>query len=170
MDLNSNQNYQHQQHQSNSGLLRFRSAPSSLLANFTQGVESVESERRISRFANYSNSGDTASPCFQELEDKPGKAPGEAALNSMNSQQGYSGSGLPPYYPRHSSSATASRSMDSSYGLAGSMGMDHQTHAKSFGSHLQRQSSSPAGFFSNISFPNGMVLYLSISSSSFFRF
>ncbi|KAF7804115.1 transcription factor bHLH130-like [Senna tora] len=156
MDLNSNHTYQnHQQHQSNSGLLRFRSAPTSLLANFTQGLESAESERRISRLANCnssSNSSDTASPSFQEFEHKTSKPRMEAALNPTNSLQGYSGSGLPPHYPRHGS--TASPSMDS-YGLMGSIGMDHETHSKSFGSHLLRQSSSPAGLFSNISFPNG---------------
>ncbi|XP_054800096.1 transcription factor bHLH130-like [Prosopis cineraria] len=151
MDLNSHQTYQHQQHQSNSGLARFRSAPSSLLANFRQALESAESERRISRFANNSNKNDTASPSFQEFESehKPSKSPSEAALNRMNSQQGYSGGGLPPHYPRHSSS------MDSSFGLMGSMGMDHETRPKGFALPLLRQSSSPAGLFSNISFPNG---------------
>ncbi|XP_028787248.1 transcription factor bHLH130-like [Neltuma alba] len=154
MDLNSHQNYLPQQHQSNSGLARFRSAPSSLLANFRQAAESVKSERRISRFANSSNSTDTASSSFQEVESehKPPKSPSEAALSRMNSQQGYSGSGLPPHYPRHSSSYSSS--MDTSFGQMGSIGMDHVTQPKSFASPLLRQSSSPAGLFSNISFPN----------------
>ncbi|KAI9121976.1 hypothetical protein K1719_006665 [Acacia pycnantha] len=151
MDLNSHQSYQPQQHQPNSGLARFRSAPSSLFADFRQAVESVKSERRTSRFASCSNSNDTALPSFQEFESehKPPKSPSEAALNRMNSQQGYSGGGLPPHYPRHSSS------MDSSFGPMGSMGLDHETQQKSFASPLHRQSSSPAGLFSNISFPNG---------------
>lgn len=156
MDLNSY--HHHQQNQSNSGLLRFRSAPSSILADFTPGVISAESERRISRFANCSSSNDdTASPSFQESEEKPQKPRAEAGLNRMNSQQGYGSTGLPPHYPRPGS--TASPSMDSSYGL---MGMDQETQPKSFSSHLLRQSSSPAGLFSNISFPNGIVYLLLI--------
>jgi len=77
----------------------------------------------------------------------------------MNSHKGY-GVGLPPHYPRHgSSSATSSSSMEGSYGLVGPMGMDHEAPNKGFGSSLLRQSSSPAGLFSNnnVSFQNGIV-------------
>lgn len=162
MDSNSLHNYQI--HQPNSGLLRFRSAPTSLLANFTEALdsdinkgnnpwESSESDRLISRFV---NNNDTDSSSFHEFEAKPPKPPAEAALDLMNSQQGYNG--LPPHYPTHNS--TASSVMDTSYGLAASLGMDRQTQPKSFTSNLLRQSSSPAGLFSNISFPNGIVLLL----------
>lgn len=152
MDLNS--------HQSNSGLARFRSAPSSLFSNFRQSVDSVKSERRLSRFANSSDINNTALPSFQELESehKATKSSSEVALNLMNSQQGYNSSGgLPPHYPRHNSSSSYSSSMDSSFGIVGSLGMDHETQPKSFVSPLLRQSSSPAGLFSNISFTNGTV-------------
>ncbi|KAI4348744.1 hypothetical protein L6164_009427 [Bauhinia variegata] len=162
MDSNSHQNYQPQQ-QPNSGLLRFRSAPSSFLANFTEALDSSgnkgntwensESERLISRFVNYSENSDTTSLSFQELEDKPSKARNEASLNLMNSHAQQAYSGLPPHYPRHNS--TTSSPMDNSFGLGVSMGMDQETQSKSFGSHLLRQSSSPAGLFSNISFQNG---------------
>jgi hypothetical protein len=88
MDSESQHNYQHQQHQNqqpNSGLLRFRSAPSSLLSNFTEGgvvasgantgnfTERSESERLISRFQNYGGNADTTSPT-------------EAAVNRVSSQ------------------------------------------------------------------------------------
>lgn len=161
MDSKTQHDYQHQQHQNqqpNSGLLRFRSAPSSLLSNFTEGgviasgankgnfTEGSESERLISRFLNYGGSADTASLT-------------EAAVNRVSSQQGFSG-GLPPHYPRYSTAATTTSAMDDSYGLVGSMPMDHHVQAKAVNSNIVRQSSSPAGLFSHLSIPNGIVLVL----------
>ncbi|XP_061365230.1 transcription factor bHLH130-like [Gastrolobium bilobum] len=180
MDSNIHQGYQLQQQQQqqqqqhnqpNSGLLRFRSAPSSLLANLTPSSaaavvnkgnnlwEGLESERLISRFTSYGGSdrsNDTsASSSFQEIEEKK---PSPKVLSRMNSQQqGYGGGGLPPHYPRHGSSATSSSALDGSFGLVGSLGMDHEAPNKNFGSNLLRQSSSPAGLFSNISFQNGFA-------------
>ncbi|KAF7818986.1 transcription factor bHLH130 [Senna tora] len=162
----------------NSGLLRYRSAPTSLLSNFTQPLlhshvnkpnntpwdTSSQSHTLISRFL---NNNDTDSPCFQEFEGKastkaPPPPPAEAAaLNRMNSHQPYNNNNdnaLPPHYPIPATlnhSITASSAMDSSYGLAASLGMDHQTQSKTFTPNLLRQSSSPAGFFSDISFHNG---------------
>ncbi|XP_054819224.1 transcription factor bHLH130-like [Prosopis cineraria] len=157
MDSNSFLNYQHQR-QPNSGLLRFRSAPTSVLSNFTQALgsdlgkgdnpwETSESDKLISRFV---NNNEPDSPGFQEFEAKAPEAPAETALNHMNSYNG-----LPPHYPRQNS--TASSAMDSSYGhgLVGSFEMDPQTQPKGFTPNLLRQSSSPAGLFSNTSFPNG---------------
>ncbi|CAI8602197.1 unnamed protein product [Vicia faba] len=46
--------------------------------------------------------------------------------------------------------------MDASFGLVGSLGMEHETSHKSFGSNLLRQGSSP-GLFCNISFQNGFA-------------
>jgi hypothetical protein len=137
MDSNTHQSYQlKQQNQPNSGLLRFRSAPSSLFSNLTP---SSESERLVSRFVSDDNI--SGASCSKEMSE-------------MNS--GYGG-GLPPHYPRHGSAAsTSSSAMDGSFGLVGSLGMDHETSShKSFGSNLLRQGSSPAGLFSNISFQNG---------------
>ncbi|XP_062167653.1 transcription factor bHLH130 isoform X1 [Alnus glutinosa] len=151
MDSESQHDYQHQNQQPNSGLLRFRSAPSSLFSNFTEGVasgankgnftEGPESERLISRFLNYGGSADTTSPT-------------EAAVNRVNSQQGYS-VGLPPHYPRYSTANTTSSAMDGSYGLVGSMATEHHVPVKAVNSNIVRQSSSPAGLFSHVSIPNG---------------
>lgn len=171
MDSNSQHNYQHQNHQPNSGLLRFRSAPSSLLNNFAEGcvgsgankgsfTEGSEPERLISRFLNFSGSADSASPGFQDFEDKPPVAAAtEAAVNRASSQQGYSG-GLPPHYPRYSTTATTPSPMDGSYGVVGSMAMDHHVQAKAVNSNIVRQNSSPSGLFSQIPIPNGNVLVL----------
>jgi hypothetical protein len=156
MDSESQHDYQHQNQQPNSGLLRFRSAPSSLFSNFTEGVasgankgnftEGPESERLISRFLNYGGSADTTSPT-------------EAAVNRVSSQQGYS-VGLPPHYPRYSTANTTSSAMDGSYGLVGSMATEHHVPVKAVNSNIVRQSSSPAGLFSHVSIPNGIVLVL----------
>ncbi|XP_047172683.1 transcription factor bHLH130-like [Vigna umbellata] len=133
------------QNQPSSGLLRFRSAPSSLFSNLTPFV---------------SYGADTAaSSSFRELEESSNQKCCSKDFSSMNSHKGYGG-GLPPHYPRHgSSSATSSSSMEGPYGLVGSMGMDHEAPNKGFGSSLLRQSSSPAGLFSNnnVSFQNGFV-------------
>lgn len=177
MDSNTHHSFHHQQqqnHQPNSGLLRFRSAPSSLLVNFTEedgdcgGVnknspcEGSESERLFSRFVNYSGNNDSdSSPSFQDFDDKSTVTSTEAAMasNRMNSQQGYTG--LPPHYPRHGSNTSASAMDNSSFGLVGSMAMDHQAQSKTIHSNLARQNSTPAGLFSHISVPNGIVFFCS---------
>ncbi|PON58130.1 Basic helix-loop-helix transcription factor [Parasponia andersonii] len=157
MDSNTHQGFSHQNHQPNSGLLRFRSAPSSLFVNFTgsgdcgvnknNSMEGSESERLFSRFVDYTsgNNGSESSPTFHDLDDK-------SAV--MAAQQRFS-TGLPPHYPRQSSSTGGSGMDNGSFGLVGSMAMDSQTQAKSVNSSLVRQSSSPAGLFSHISVPNG---------------
>lgn len=138
--IHHHQSYQ-QQNQPSSGLLRFRSAPSSLLSNLTPSFVSE----------------DFGSSSFRELEGNNNKGCSKD-LSSMNSHKGVYGGGLPPHYPRHgSSSSTSSSAMEGSYGMVSSMGLDHEAPHKGFGSSLLRQSSSPAGLFSNnnISFQNG---------------
>ncbi|KAK1575062.1 hypothetical protein Q3G72_002273 [Acer saccharum] len=149
MDSSSAHNYNHQP---GSGLLsRFHSAPSSLLANFTDSIDSgvnkssYDSERLISRFMNSSGGGDSRNnnnnnSSFQEFEDK------SSPVSYGNSQQ--SCSGLPPHYPRQSSA------MESSFEFL----MDHHsnnTPLKTVQSNLVRQSSSPAGLFAKLSAQNG---------------
>ncbi|MED6118967.1 hypothetical protein PIB30_007857 [Stylosanthes scabra] len=174
MDSNSLHSFQLEQQQqqqlSSSGLLRYRSAPSSLLANLTPTL--TESQALLSRFVN-SNSNrsssnnnntktDTVSRTFQDsnTNDKGCDSKGLRRMNSGGNGYG-GGVGLPPHYPRNSSSSSSSSScsssMEGSYGLVmGSVGMEE----KGFGvssSNLLRQSSSPAGLFSNISLQNGFT-------------
>ncbi|KAG5003426.1 hypothetical protein GLYMA_10G093100v4 [Glycine max] len=139
------QGYQQHQNQPSSGLLRFRSAPSSLLSNLTPFV-----------------SEDFGSSSFRELQGNNNKGCSKD-LSSMNSHKGVYGGGLPPHYPRHrgssSSAATSSSAMEGSFGLVGSMGMNHETPQNGLGSSLLRHSTSPAGLFSNnnINFQNGFA-------------
>lgn len=160
MDSSSHQSYQNQQNnQPSSGLLRFRSAPSSLFENFTDtsldcGVVNkvdFDSDRLIPMFMNSSGGGGGSGGGDSEIEDKSGT---EAAVNYVNSQQSFSG--LPPHYPKQSS-VTSSSAMDSSYEF---LRMDHHNQVKPVTSSLMRQSSSPAGLFANISAQNGIVLVL----------
>lgn len=169
MDSNTHHSFlqqQHQNHPNNSGLLRFRSAPSSLLVNFTEeggdcgadknnSCEGVEPERLFSRFVNYGGNNDSdSSPSFQDFDDKSTVA---ATENRMNSQQGYSG--LPPHYPRHASNTSASAMDSGSFGLVNSMTMDRHSQAKAVNTNLARQNSTPAGLFSHISVQNGIILW-----------
>ncbi|KAL9331638.1 hypothetical protein ACSQ67_001248 [Phaseolus vulgaris] len=167
--MDSNSRYQlQQQHQPNSGLLRFRSAPTQVLANFKQAEASInsnpwEGSEPLLRFFNSGDTLDTTSPTLREFVDNKvsndNKQPQESTISSsssslsplsrMNSQQGYSTSVLPSGYPRHDSTVTVTSSM-----MMGSMGMDQS--GKSFNPNLLRQSSFPSGNFSNnISFHNG---------------
>lgn len=138
MDSSSNQHYDHQNNQPSSGLLRFRSAPSSLLSNFA--------DNRVDH--------GSILHC-QEFEDKSTARVKEEAASYVNLSRSYSG--LPPHYPRQSS-ATSSSAMDSSYGLIGSMAMSHHEHVKRVDSSLAGQNSSPAGLFENLSVQNGIFL------------
>lgn len=162
---NTHQSFNHQTHQPNSGLLRFRSAPSTLFMNFTgngdcvgagvgknNSMDGSESARLFSRFVNFNgtvNNDSESSPTFQDFDDKS---------SVMAAHHRYNSTGLPPHYPRQSSSMTSSAMDNGSFGLVGSMAMDSQTQAKSVNSNLVRQSSSPAGLFSHTSVPNGIVL------------
>ncbi|XP_031102436.1 transcription factor bHLH130 [Ipomoea triloba] len=109
----------------NSGLLRFRSAPSSVLENFTHGVE--KSGGSGSRFNLVgSTNGGLVSQGSLNLEDSGGY---KGFVNGF--------SGLPPQYPRQSSSAQ----------LVDGGGL--------LGSNLMRQNSSPPGLFSHLTPQNG---------------
>ncbi|KAG5242719.1 hypothetical protein OIU77_029825 [Salix suchowensis] len=135
MDSSSSHIYHQQNNQPSSGLLRFRSAPSSHLANFTDnGVD------------------DDSVLNFQEFEDKSAARVSVEAVNYSTFTRSYPG--LPPHYPRQSSTAGSS-AMDSSYGLIGSITMGHQEQVGKVDSNLARQNSSPAGLFGNLHVQNG---------------
>ncbi|KAG2244012.1 hypothetical protein Bca4012_035044 [Brassica carinata] len=118
---------------SGSGLLRFRSAPSSVLAAFVDDDKSL--------FA--SSNGQS------ELE---GNSVSYAAATLPPPQQPepLSFLGLPPHYPRQSNGMM----MVNTIGLDQFLGMN-TNHTKPAESNLLRQSSSPAGMFTNLSGQNG---------------
>ncbi|PKI72200.1 transcription factor bHLH130-like [Punica granatum] len=138
------------------GLLRFRSASSYLLGGFAEtgpgkvslGAEGLEAEKFGSRFMGFSGA--------DVFEEKPKQSPGI-------SPRGYSG--LPPQYPRPSSGLSSSP-LEGAYTGVGPMGVDHQSQPKLNSSNLARQSSSPAGLFSQVSNQNG---YASVKGMGNYR-
>ncbi|PIN13201.1 hypothetical protein CDL12_14166 [Handroanthus impetiginosus] len=135
MESDSNTNYTdyRQQflsgNQNNSGILRYRSAPTSLLSNFANGAE--KSEILSSRFC----SDEANSMHLLENDESRGDIKGGVSrFSGMNSQ-------LPPQYPRQNGAQMG-------YKVVGSMG-----------SSLMRQNSSPAGLFSHLTSQNGIGSY-----------
>lgn len=153
-------NYQPQQHNNNqpnnnnSGLSRFRSAPSSYFKNLLDSCEeflnrpsSPESERIFARLMSSSpasggggggGGGNVFGPPMKTEAEvlQPERSSFSSAASSQNFYQG--------------SSQLQNQSMD--YKAVGSMGMDRSASMKtgnSNSSNLIRQSSSPAGLFSN---------------------
>ncbi|KAK7285538.1 hypothetical protein RJT34_20312 [Clitoria ternatea] len=167
--MDSNSRYQ-LHHQPNSGLLRFRSAPTQVLANFKSNETGCncnpwENSEPVLRFLNSdaATHDTTTSPSLREFVDNKASdnsnnnnnnnkvsngssISSSTTLSRMNSMQAYSTCVPPSRFSRHNSSVSSGL-------MVGSMGMDQP---KSFDSLLLRQSSYPVGHFSNSnSFQNG---------------
>ncbi|XP_071737534.1 transcription factor bHLH130-like isoform X2 [Rutidosis leptorrhynchoides] len=134
------------------GLLRFRSAPSSILQSY---VNDIEKNKDINDGLNYN----FISQSFQDLQEEVDLKPNLMTEFSLNSQ-------LPSHYPRQSTSrtsidSTTQVSMGGQLSSSSScmvMGIDNLgQQSKMASSNLLRQNSSPAGLFSNLNHPNGMV-------------
>lgn len=123
---------------SNSGLLRFRSAPSSVFNDYTLN--------------NWSDSDKFSGE--QELSESYERKPQRILSNSQN---GYSGQ-LPPQYPKQSNLGQLQRSNSSEISQS-------TTQVNAGGLSLSRQSSSPAGFFNNLNNPqNGYTVMRGLGS------
>lgn len=172
----------HQQ-QLNSSLMRYRSAPSTLVANFTDGSgdgcddflprsTSPEAESMFARFMSCGG-GDSASPDLHEIGEKPSVAATAAAsANQRNpqfmtgieheaevvpQQNGFASSSQMMYQttPLSNQSSATVAGIESSY--RNSMAMDTaEMKSSSNCSNLIRHSSSPAGLFTNLTVENGM--------------
>ncbi|XP_074269094.1 transcription factor bHLH130-like isoform X2 [Silene latifolia] len=121
-----------EQVQNNSGLLRYRSAPSSLLYEYTQNLSDSRNEN----------------DCLETYERKPQRLTGYSNSNT-NSQ-------LPPQYPKQTLVAT-SNSME----LNGSIRLGNLNSAAL---NLNRQTSIPAGFFSQLNTQNGYTIMKGLGS------
>ncbi|XP_027070406.1 transcription factor bHLH130-like isoform X1 [Coffea arabica] len=127
--------------QNSSGLLRFRSAPSSLLESLSADDKivksSVENRGLTSRFN---------SSCEAQSNQ----------VSHSSSTNGYTlKSQLPPQYPRASRGTLAQLgSVNGVYRVPGSMAMDHQRQPK-MSPTLTRQNSSPAELFSHLTAQSG---------------
>lgn len=143
-----------EKNQNNSGLLRFRSAPSSFLENFIDGV------------GNNGNMG-TENKGLSSKFNLDGLNNQLVSQNSLDSKvfvnlSSMSNSQLPPQYPRQNSTAHMVGSMEGGGGfrvmgsLLGNRHNHHQGQNK-LASNLMRQNSSPAGLFSQLNSLNGTV-------------
>lgn len=126
--------------QNSSGLLRFRSAPTSLLSNFTE----KSSKLGFSRFCSDETNGVMNVAGNEEEDDgdeddgcNNNKGGSFSRFGAVNSQ-------LPPQYPRQSGSG--------GYRVVSSIGRENQG--------LMRQNSSPAGLFSHLNSQNGTFFFL----------
>ncbi|KAL5983281.1 hypothetical protein ACLOJK_017365 [Asimina triloba] len=162
---------QQQQLQLNSGLMRYRSAPSSLLANFVDGLDdgmedllrstSPDAESMFARFMSGGGSGDSndfrnirtenqrSSSEFMAAIERETEAVQQQSRFSCAQQMMYQ---APPPLPNNTSGAAAA-AVDTSYRVVNSMGME--SPAVKTGSNLVRQSSSPAGLFPHLTAENG---------------
>lgn len=170
-----------QQQQMTTGLLRYRSAPSSLLGELCEDFlphrsSTPEAETMLARFM--------SSDLREQIGEKPSSARGVAANTPQRSPQfmsaadhgaseafqhqngGFSSSASQMVYhtpppqqqqqlPSHISAPPTAA--ESSYRVVSSMAMDNNEQVKSSvnGSNLIRHSSSPAGLFSHLGVENG---------------
>ncbi|XWS45692.1 hypothetical protein CRYUN_Cryun14cG0001600 [Craigia yunnanensis] len=176
--------YLQQNHQHNSGLTRYRSAPRSFLDNSVNGsvtasgtgledyrdIRSSSPEMETFFMLSCNGSGNPGCHDMQEYEEKSVKQ--EESL-SISQQNGCSSSSkvmyqsLPVQSLANGNTVSVANSVKSSFGLGSSLGLENSMQAKlGNSSNLVRQSSSPAEFFSNLGVDNGFNV---IRKASTFR-
>lgn len=180
------------QSQMASGLMRYRSAPSSFLESLVGGGEEFQPaapENLMGRFF----SGDsscltsesscrvtvspraTAPPDLEEIEPARPEArpppPPPPAEEDLKKSQGFgSGSGFCEseiVFQGGGGGSGAAGSSGGGYSPLGHMGAGSFATSGNFKSSLTRHSSSPAGFLANLHIENGMPFFNAISSQSF---
>ncbi|KAF9598095.1 hypothetical protein IFM89_024440 [Coptis chinensis] len=160
-----------QQQQLNSGLLRYRSAPSSMLANFMEDDEFLVSHHRSSSpeaesmFARFMN-------CDSSPTEKSTIIKAEVSNRSSNHYMGVideeETEQIMYHTPPQPMSNHGSNVAESVYRVASSVGLDQQASPVKMGSgnssNLVRHSSSPAGLFANINVENGYAVMRGIGN------
>lgn len=161
--------------QMNSGLMRFRSAPGSLLANFIDGggeasdgfLPRSSSPGAETMFARFNFPQDSMAPNIREIDGKgmvSHRSPQLMAIEHQREvdvpQQNRFSSAWPVALQMEQLSNCSPRNgaaIDGSFKVVDSMAMDSQ-EVKSGGNcaNLIRHSSSPAGLFSHLNVENGM--------------
>ncbi|KAG6762414.1 hypothetical protein POTOM_032913 [Populus tomentosa] len=187
MDLNPYHHHQQQQQiQQNSGLMRYRSAPSSILESLVNGTSghdgggiesgdyrylrssSPEMDTMLARFMSSCNgSGDPSSQNLQEFGERP-------AIKQEGGDSEMVYQGLPGHNLVTDNSVSVGNSMDSAFNVMSSMALEKSMQATKMstanGSNLARQNSSPAGLFSDLGVDNAIkhVVVSSWIRSTFF--
>ncbi|XVF79594.1 hypothetical protein PTKIN_Ptkin15bG0001700 [Pterospermum kingtungense] len=159
--------YLHQNHQHNSDLARYRSAPSSFIGNLVNGSTGFEDHRsEMETLFMLSCNGSGNSDChdMQEYEEKSVKLEEPLPISQQN---GCSNSSQLMYQRQSLADANTVNSIESSFGFGSSLGLENSMQAKlgnGHSSNLVRQSSSPAEFFSNLSLDNGFNAIRKVST------
>ncbi|KAK6937096.1 Myc-type, basic helix-loop-helix (bHLH) domain [Dillenia turbinata] len=155
MDSDLHQQNQHQQQPINpSGLMRYRSAPSSFFANFDDCAD--ETERFFARFM--AGTGAASDDTLNEQQNQFMGSPMKHETSDTNLQQQqqmiYQSNSQPPLINQN---ASVSSPMESSYRAVNSMAVDRKMANSNINNHLNltRQNSSPSGFFSHLNVENG---------------
>ncbi|KAL5976869.1 hypothetical protein ACLOJK_021204 [Asimina triloba] len=161
----------HHQQQVNSSLMRFRSAPSSILANImntsSEGCESFsprssspDAESMFTRFLNCGGSN-LACSITGETDERLSVATSQrssqsgAAAEAVPHQNGYAAASQMIYHSTISNQNSAAAA-GSPYEITNSITMELPPVKGGSGSfNLTRHSSSPAGLFSHLTFENG---------------
>ncbi|KAB1224716.1 hypothetical protein CJ030_MR1G017701 [Morella rubra] len=147
---------QHQHHQHNSGLMRYRSAPSSFLASLVDGSNGVDSVGREDCLRSSSPEVETMLTRFMSSCNDSGDS---------GSQMGYQAQQvhvLPDHNP-----VAAGTALDSSFGVTNYGAVENSMKDKMGAGNrsiLMRQSSSPAGLFSDLTMNNGFTVMRNVGS------
>ena len=157
---NHQHHHQHQNQNQNSGLMRYQSAPSSLLAGFVDGSSvhllspSHETETMFARLM-------TGSSDSQGLQSVGAMKHEKEEGSTVPHQNGYSNCNSQMIYSSQPSSFRGMTSMAAENSI--------KIRDEITCPNLVRQSSSPPGLFSNLTSENG-ICFLSISFVNFFFF
>ncbi|XXG46201.1 hypothetical protein AAC387_Pa02g1112 [Persea americana] len=165
-----NHQHQQQQQQMSSGLMRYRSAPSSLFADFIDGVgegcdgflgqsSSPEVETLLERFITSNNGDSAASPDILDIDEKQVISETNTQFMATMEEQSRISSKSPMICQReqlHIGSLANGAVIGSSSSVVNTGAIDSdQVKTSSNSSNLVRHSSSPAGFFSHLTVDNG---------------
>lgn len=180
MDSNNIGYPQQHCHQQNSGLLRYNSAPSSLLKSLTD-EEPFRSEDHNQNYPP-STSSDMESMLAKLISSNSeplhevGDNPVKQEINPVSKHNGYSyvSPSQITYQPQQTqglpngSLGASGNSFDGSLSAVRALAPENYTQNKggssNFSSNLIRQKSSPAGFFSNYSVDNGLAALREVGS------
>ncbi|KAL9232793.1 hypothetical protein vseg_007860 [Gypsophila vaccaria] len=146
------------QHQ-NSGILRYRSAPSSLFFDYTQSLTDTNPTAAATTnndTSNNNNNDNSNDAYFESYERKPQKL-NEGSESGYTAQMAH----LPPQYPKQN---VCSTSREKLLEINPSSTRQGNGGGGGGGFNLNRQSSSPAGFFGQLHTQNGYTLMRGIGS------
>lgn len=153
------QQQQQQQNQNGSGLMRYRSAPSSFFSDLMNSGGCGDPESEVIFMSTGGSGGDSDQP--QDLGFPTGVIKHETTSDQNNNQYSSAANSTPMVYQGSVDHNPFSNHSNSDVSLNGSVTGSTPVRVKTSGgncSSLLRQSSSPAGLFSNLTVENGFAV------------